>query len=128
LPTESEWEYAAQGALEPRQKLYSGSNELRNVAYFQDNTTRTRTVGKKKPNELLIFDMSGNVSEWVSDWFGNYTQSSQQNPKGPSAGTHKVVRGGNWQSNEIECRITFRGTCNPNLNTNFIGFRVVRNW
>jgi len=128
LPTEAEWEYAAQGALEPRTKLYSGSNELREVAYFKDNSQRTRTVAKRKPNELLIYDMSGNVSEWVQDWHGNYPQISQQDPKGPSSGFEKVVRGGNWHSDEIECRVTYRGTCEPNLYTNYIGFRVVRNW
>ena len=128
LPTEAEWEYAAQGAIEPRQKLYSGGNDLREVAYFQDNTTRARTVGKKKPNELLIYDMSGNVSEWVQDWFGPYSQYEQQDPKGATTGTHKVVRGGNWQSEEMECRITRRGMCDPSIGTNYIGFRVVRNW
>jgi formylglycine-generating enzyme required for sulfatase activity len=128
LPTEAEWEYAAQGTKEPRQKRYSGSDDLREVAYFQDNTTRTRVVGKKKPNELLIYEMSGNVSEWVQDWFGNYSQNAQQNPKGPSYGSHKIVRGGNWRSDETECRITFRGRCEPNLSTDYIGFRVVRNW
>jgi formylglycine-generating enzyme required for sulfatase activity len=68
------------------------------------------------------------VSEWVYDWFDAYTPNAQQNPKGPTVGTHKVVRGGSWQSGEIECRITCREKCEPNLNTNFIGFRVVRNW
>ena len=126
LPTEAEWEYAAQGAKEPRPTLFSGSNELREVAYFMDNTTRARTVGKKKPNELLLYDMSGNVSEWVQDWFGVYPQTPQQNPQGASRGTHKVVRGGNWQSASEECRITYRGFCDPNLGTNYIGFRVVR--
>jgi len=128
LPTEAEWEYAAQGAIEPRQKLYSGGNDLREVAYYKDNSTRTRPVGKKKPNELFLYDMSGNVSEWVQDWFAVYPQYKQQDPPGPSFGTHKVVRGGNWRSDEVECRITNRGACEPNLCTNYIGFRVVRNW
>ena len=126
LPTEAEWEYAAQGAREPRPSLYSGSNELREVAYFMDNTIRARSVGKRKPNELLLYDMSGNVSEWVQDWFGVYPQTPQQNPQGASRGTHKVVRGGNWQSSAGECKITYRGFCEPNLGTNYIGFRVVR--
>ena len=128
LPTEAEWEYAAQGAIEPRQKLYSGGNDLREVAYFQDNTQNPRATGKKKPNALFLYDMSGNVSEWVNDWFGAYSEFLQNNPKGSSAGTHKVVRGGSWRSSEYECRITYRGMCEPNQNTDFIGFRVVRNW
>jgi len=126
LPTEAEWEYAAKGAIEPQQFLYSGGNELREVAYFLDNTTRPKSVGTKKPNELLIYDMSGNVSEWVQDWYGVYPQSPQQNPKGSSSGAYKVVRGGNWLSTEKECRITYRGICEPHFGTSFIGFRVVR--
>ncbi|MCL2291363.1 MAG: SUMF1/EgtB/PvdO family nonheme iron enzyme [Bacteroidetes bacterium] len=127
LPTEAEWEYAAQGAIEPRQKLYSGSNNLREVGYFMDNTSRVRSVGQKKPNELLIYDMSGNVSEWVSDWFDVYPQGAQKDPQGASQGTHRVVRGGNWFSSEEECRITYRGICEPHLGNTYLGFRVVRN-
>ena len=128
LPTEAEWEYAAQGAIEPRSKLYSGSDDIREVAYFEDNAQRARSVGKKKPNELLLYDMSGNVSEWVSDWFGIYPQTAQHNPKGTSSGTHKVARGGNWQSSEMECRITHREIYEPHISTTYIGFRVVRNF
>ena len=126
LPTEAEWEYAAQGAKEPRASLYSGGTELREVAYYMDNTTRPRSVAKRKPNELLLFDMSGNVSEWVQDWFSVYPQAPQYNPQGASRGTYKVVRGGSWQSSSGECKITYRGSCEPNLGTNYIGFRVVR--
>jgi len=128
LPTEAEWEYAAQGAAARRQYWYSGGDILREVAYFADNTTRTRTVGKRKPNELLLYDMSGNVSEWVSDWFDTYPQYPQTNPQGPPTGIHKVARGGSWQSSEIECRVTNREIYEPHVSTTFLGFRVVRNF
>jgi len=126
LPTEAEWEYAAQGAIEPQQKLYSGSSDVREVAYFEENAQRTRPVGRKKPNELLLYDMSGNVSEWVSDWFGIYPPTAQHNPQGASSGTHKVVRGGSWLSSEEECRVTYRGIYEPNISLTQLGFRVVR--
>jgi formylglycine-generating enzyme required for sulfatase activity len=91
LPTESKWEYAARGGSK------SGSNYVESVAWYERNSdNKTHAVGTKLPNELGIYDMSGNVFEWCSNWEGSYSSDFQTNPKGPSTGSHCVGRGGSW--------------------------------
>lgn len=95
LPTEAEWEFAARGGKLSKGYIYSGSNDVDDVAWYKDNAGgTTHEVGTKAPNELGLYDMSGNVSEWCQDWYGNYSASAQTNPTGPSSGTKRVHRGG----------------------------------
>lgn len=129
LPTEAEWEYAARGgSYTNKNNLYSGSNKIDEVAWFLANTDTKQPVGKKKPNELGIYDMSGNVWEWCADWYhADYFQIAQKNdPKGPDYGTEKVVRGGSWFSNDVFCNVTRRYKLKPDYRDTNFGFRCVK--
>ena len=109
LPTEAEWEYAARGGNKSQGYKYAGSNTLANVAWYRDNSvSSTHDVATKSPNELGLYDMSGNVWEWCQDWKGSYSSSSQTNPKGPSSGSYRVYRGGSWDVNAGLCRVSNR--------------------
>ena len=126
LPTEAEWEYAARGGNRSRGYQYSGSNNLSDVAWFYDNSgSKTHAVGTKSPNELGIYDMSGNVWECCQDWKGRYSSSAQTNPIGPdSAFSHvRVLRGGSSFNADRDCRVSRRyfNTHDPNVN---LGFRL----
>lgn len=126
LPTEAEWEYAARGGNKSRGYKYSGSNTIRKVAWY-DRTTHevgTKPVGTKSPNELGIYDMSGNVWEWCQDWYGKYNSASQTNPKGPTTGTNRVQRGGGFGVVEWNCRVSVRSQCPPDKAYHFSGFRL----
>jgi len=126
LPTEAEWEYAARGGTKSKGYKYSGSNTLSNVAWYDDNSGReTHPVGSKFPNELGLYDMSGNVWEWCGDWYGNYGSSAQTNPAGPSSGSYRVFRGGSWDFSAGGCRVTFRFSYYPGYRMSSIGFRLV---
>lgn len=125
LPTEAEWEYAARGGNKSRGYKYSGSNSIGEVAWYDDNSGRTHTVGTKSPNELGIYDMSGNVYEWCQDWYGSYSSGSQTNPTGPSSGSFRVYRGGSWYFNARRCRVSARRGYSPINRDNDLGFRVV---
>lgn len=95
LPTEAEWEFAARGGNYSRHYKYSGSNYIGDVAWYDNNSgNRTHPVGTKQPNELGLYDMSGNVYEWCSDWDGSYSSYSQSDPTGPNSGSCRVERGG----------------------------------
>lgn len=124
LPTEAQWEYAARGGVKSRGYKYSGSNTIDDVAWYDDNYS-THPVGTKLPNELGIYDMSGNVWEWCSDWYGSYSSESQSNPTGPSTGSGRVLRGGSWFNNARYCRVSNRGHYNPSTRSGDYGFRVV---
>ncbi|MGM9869953.1 MAG: formylglycine-generating enzyme family protein [Sodaliphilus sp.] len=114
LPTEAEWEFAARGGNNSRGYKYSGSNTLSNVAWYTDNSDgTTHPVGSKSPNELGIYDMSGNVWEWCSDYWGSYSSSSQYNPTGPGSGSDRVGRGGGWNCDAGSCRVSFRDGSTP---------------
>ena len=126
LPTEAEWEYAARGGNNSRGYKYSGSNNIGSVAWYYENSgSTTHPVGSKSPNELGIYDMSGNVWEWCQDWYGDYSSSSQRNPKGPASGSSRVGRGGGWYCDAWGCRVSFRSGYSPDLRFNDLGFRLV---
>ena len=125
LPTEAEWEFAARGGNSSRGYKYSGSNNVDNVAWYSGNSVNTtHNVGTKSPNELGVYDMSGNVWEWCSDWYGEYSSASQTNPKGPGNGSGGVNRGGGWDSNARYSRVSNRNISTPDVRGNNLGFRL----
>ena len=137
LPTEAEWEYAAKGGnlangldLRNGEKIYykySGSNNIKEVAWYTKNSnSKTHSVGSKQPNELGIYDMSGNVWEWCWDWYDNYSSIIQTNPKGVSTGLNRVRHGGGWCNYAEYCLVANRGSGNPDSSKNYVGFRIVK--
>ena len=125
LPTEAEWEFSARGGNWSRGYQYSGSNVLSDVAWYYDNSgSKTHNVGTKAPNELGIYDMSGNVWEWCQDWKGSYIGSAQTNPKGPSSGSYRVDRGGSWFNFAWSCRVACRYCHTPDYRYFDLGFRL----
>jgi clan AA aspartic protease (TIGR02281 family) len=127
LPTEAEWEYAARGGDQSRGYRYSGSNNAEKAAWHYQNAERkTQPAGSKESNELGIYDMSGNVYEWVSDWYGNYGGSPQTNPRGPSLDAFRVIRGGSWDSDAVNTRISYRSGIVPEAGYFILGFRLAR--
>ena len=125
LPTEAEWEYAARGGNQSKGHKYAGSNDIYDVAWFDSDSNSTHIVGTKQPNELGIYDMSGNVFEWCQDWYGDYNSDSLINPKGAPTGMCRVLRGGSWKESKTSCRVTYRHYCNPNYGLNVFGLRLV---
>ena len=130
IPTEAEWEYAARGGQESKGYPYAGSKDLNEVGWYMDNAGgKTHPVGEKKPNELGLYDMSGNVYEWCWDWFShNYYQSSpKDDPQGPDSSFRRVRRGGHWCDNPPFCRVAYRNLWSViSSNNNFVSFRLVR--
>lgn len=125
LPTEAEWEYAARGGKKSKRYLYSGSNNVLDVAWYDGNSSNKRhPVGTKQANELGIFDMGGNVSEWCQDLWGQYQNDSQINPLGSSAGTKHVIRGGNYFFDIRICYLSYRMFAESNYKDAFGGFRL----
>ena len=127
LPTEAEWEYAARGGNKSRGYKYSGSNTLSDVAWYTDNSgSTTHPVATKSPNELGVYDMSGNVWEWCQDWYDEnyYSRSPQTNPQGPSSGSGRVGRGGGWGLIAWRCRVSDRDGGDPDDGNDYLGLRL----
>ena len=124
LPTEAEWEYAARGGKQSMGYKYSGSNTIGYVAWYTENSSKTHPVATKQPNELGLYDMSGNVWEWCQDWYGSYSSSAQSNPTGASFDSYRVNRGGSWLSSAGACRVSHRLINSPSYAFNFLGFRL----
>ena len=133
LPTEAQWEYAARGGNKSRHCKYAGSNTIGDVAWYRENCYDkgssspdygTHPVKGKQANELGLYDMSGNVWEWCSDWEGEYSSSSQTNPTGPSSGSRRVYRGGGWCGYAWGCRVSDRNYDAPDNRSNYLGFRL----
>ena len=126
LPTEAEWEFASRGGNKSKRHKYSGSDEIDEVAWNMGNSGgETHPVKGKKANELGLYDMSGNVLEWCSDWFGFYSIGAQYNPQGPDEGSSRVLRGGSFGYKEWGCRVSFRFSYKPNSRSCDFGFRLV---
>ncbi len=125
LPTEAEWEYAARGGRQSKGSEYAGSDDIHTVAWYHDNSHReTKPVGLKKPNELKLYDMSGNVWEWCEDWYGEYPKSPKTNHIGAKKGAYRVVRGGSRGFNAPGCRLANRSSNSPGHRGNDIGWRL----
>ncbi|MDR3328980.1 MAG: formylglycine-generating enzyme family protein [Prevotellaceae bacterium] len=125
LPTEAEWEYAARGGSGAPATKYSGSDAIGDVAWHSGNSgSKAHAVGAKVANELGIYDMSGNVWEWCSDWYGSYGSAAQSNPTGASAGATRVLRGGSWSPGDANCRVADRAHDSPGYRSSAVGFRL----
>ena len=125
LPTEAEWEYAARGGRKSNGYKYAGGSSISDVAWYDGNSnSQAHDVGQKRPNELGLYDMAGNVWEWCQDWYGSYSSSSQTNPTGASTGSLRVLRGGSRRSDAGYCRVSLRYDCYPSIRSVNLGLRL----
>lgn len=128
LPTEAEWEYAARGGRKSESNMYAGANSLSYVGWYDGNAGgSTHVVKGKLPNELGLYDMSGNVWEWCQDWYSSsyYASSPTDNPKNLSSGSYRVLRGGSWGNDATYCRVASRDDDTPGSRYSGSGFRLV---
>ena len=127
LPTEAQWEYAARGASFSKQYIYAGGKSINDVCWFKGNSKKhIRKVKDKRPNELGLYDMSGNVFEWCSDWYAPYKAIEENNPNGPSyPGNTKVVRGGSYSTENTQVRVSCRHSGSPQSKYDGFGMRLV---
>jgi len=129
LPTEAEWEYAARGGTNNPDYLYSGSDDINAVAWYESNSGQiSHPVGTKAPNGIGTYDMSGNVYEWCWDWYGYgyYSSSPQNNPTGPASGSYRMVRCGGWIDSAGGCQVARRSNHVPSCGSYVVGFRLCR--
>ena len=125
LPTEAEWEYAARGGQQSRQTMFAGGSELETVAWCSSNAENsTHNVGTRQPNELGLYDMSGNVWEWCNDYYGQYPSDKQTNPTGAKKGTARIVRGGCYAAIGRQCRVSGRKSLYQGGKDYMTGFRL----
>ena len=142
LPTEAEWEYAARGGNKSLGYRYSGGNNMDEVGWYYRNSgdshlsgeanidtilnngCRTHPIKSKSPNELGLYDMSGNVSEWCYDWFGYYNTTTLTDPHGPTVGSYRILRGGSWINPARSCRVSYRDYDDPVSRKSFISLRL----
>ena len=126
LPTEAEWEFAARGGKKSSGNKYSGSRHMGLAGwYYMNSASSSHPVKGKEANELGLYDMSGNVWEWCSDWFGAYERLPQTDPQGPDTGKERVLRGGGWAYYASRCRVSFRYKFDPDHCNSSYGFRLV---
>lgn len=126
MPTEAEWEFAARGGNNSEGTRWSGSGSCGSVAWYSGNSgSKTHPVAEKSPNELNIYDMNGNVWEWCSDWYANYSSASQTNPTGPASGSGRVIRGGGYSDVANDCRVSMRSFIVPTSGRPTLGLRLV---
>ncbi len=125
LPTEAEWEYAARGGKNSCNYKYSGSNNIDDVAWYNTKCGSTiHNVATKQPNELGVYDMSGNVGEWCSDWYDFYSSKAQIDPTGPDNGTYRIYRGGSWDDQAGDCRVSRHCAAAPDNRGGVFGLRL----
>ena len=127
LPTEAEWEYATRAGTRTAYSFGNRPRELGAYAWYRDNSDgTTHPVGSKRPNDWGVYDLHGNVWEWVADWYGDYPSSRVTDPQGPSSGTRRIIRGGGWGYDASDCRSGTRGTGPPISRSGSVGFRLAR--
>jgi formylglycine-generating enzyme required for sulfatase activity len=127
LPTEAEWEYACRAGTTTVYHFGDSESELGDYAWYKKNSgSTTRAVGGKKPNGWGLYDMHSNVYEWCQDWYGSYPSGSVTDPTGAASGSSRVLRGGSWLYNSVDCRSAFRSWSSPDGRSNDLGFRVLR--
>jgi formylglycine-generating enzyme required for sulfatase activity len=128
LPSEAEWEYACRAwTLTAFNNGSSDDNTVGTIAWYSSNSgNQTHAVGGKAANELGLYDMSGNVWEWVNDWYGPYSSGAQTNPLGPMFGTYRVFRGGSWADDTGSVRSSYRSLSSPGFTYGNVGFRVAK--
>jgi formylglycine-generating enzyme required for sulfatase activity len=127
LPTEAEWEYAARAGTKSAYSFGDETRPLGQYAWYQGNSGRqTHPVGQKQPNPWGLYDMHGNVWEWVQDWHGDYPKSAVTDPSGPSSGVYRVLRGGSWDDSARNLRSAYRFSYSPDDRFEFYGFRLAR--
>lgn len=125
LPTEAQWEYAARGGKDTYYSLYAGGDNVIEFAWIDQNSDKCSEVGKKNPNTLGLYDMSGNVWEMCQDWYYDYTADAVENPVGEAYTGHKVFRGGSWNTNAQQARVTARYKQGIHYRDYNTGFRLV---
>jgi formylglycine-generating enzyme required for sulfatase activity len=125
LPTEAEWEYACRAGSKTAYSFGDDTRQLREYAWYGENSG-THPVGRKWPNAWGLYDMHGNVWEWVQDWYGKYAPESVTDPQGPTSGSYRVIRGGSWGAGAGYCRSAYRGHGAPGTRAADLGFRLLR--
>ena len=127
LPTEAEWEYATRAGTRTAYSFGNRQSRLELYGWYRNNAGNTpHPVGSKRPNEWGLYDLHGNVWEWVADWYGDYPSGRVTDPQGPLSGTHRVIRGGGWRYEARDCRSASRGIGMPAFRSGYVGFRLAR--